>query len=82
MGDILKVGQVFVCSVCGSELSIVKSADGQFAPVCCDTAMEQSSRVNHVYVCPECGAEMMVLSGDDSTFNHYCCDIPMELQAA
>ncbi len=75
-------GMVFKCSVCGSEVAVVGTAMGRFAPVCCNRAMVAVDRRLLFFRCPVCGAEVAVLAVRRGVFEPCCCNRPMVAESA
>lgn len=77
---LIKAGMVYVCPVCGAELSVIKGGHGGFSPVCCNVAMRRANRINSIYRCPVCGSEITVISGFSKSFSPVCCSTGMLLK--
>jgi len=73
----IKAGMVYVCRICGAELSVIKGGHGRLAPVCCNAAMTLVARINSIYACPLCGSEITVISGFSGSFSPVCCNTAM-----
>ena len=75
-----KRGTVYRCPVCGAEIGVIGvcAAGCEFAPRCCNVAMESvDDRYLVFYVCPVCGAEAAVMSPGTGTFAPRCCNVTM-----
>ena len=70
-------GRVYVCRICGAELSVIKGGHGRLAPVCCNAAMTLVAKINSIYRCPVCGSEITVISGFSKSFSPVCCNTDM-----
>lgn len=78
-----KFGQVFRCSVCGAEVTVIRGARGAvFAPRCCNRAMVLLRRRTVGYRCPVCGSEVVVIRQGDGELRPRCCNREMVLRAA
>lgn len=75
-------GQVYFCSVCGSELSVIGRRVGEFRPRCCNTDMIQKPLRMVFYFCPVCGAEIGIVKEGKGAFEPVCCNRPMVREAA
>lgn len=72
-------GVVFICPVCGAELSVVRCGAGAGAPRCCNTDMVLTARVNSIYACSVCGSEIMLVRGEKKGFEPACCNTQMQM---
>ncbi|HAG51862.1 MAG: hypothetical protein A2X87_05970 [Deltaproteobacteria bacterium GWC2_42_51] len=70
------LGQVYRCSICGAELSVIKGGRGQLKPICCNKEMAALETINSVYVCSVCHSEFMVIRGGDN-LEPICCNKKM-----
>ena len=70
-------GRVFKCAICGSEVAVVGTAMGRFAPVCCNQPMVPIERRLAFYRCELCGAEVAVLVARAGVFEPHCCNTVM-----
>ncbi|MFZ3073044.1 MAG: hypothetical protein WA162_07355 [Thermodesulfobacteriota bacterium] len=68
---------VYVCPVCGAELSVIKGGHGRFAPMCCNAAMTLVNKINFIYTCSVCESEITVISGFSKSFSPICCNTGM-----
>ncbi len=75
-------GMVYKCSVCGSEVAVVGTAMGKFAPVCCNQPMIAITRRLLFFRCPVCGAEVAVLAVRPGAFDPHCCNTKMIAEPA
>lgn len=71
------LGQVYRCSVCGAELSVIKEGNGNLQPICCNKKMVKLKIINTVYVCSVCFSELMVIKGDAKSLQPICCNKKM-----
>jgi len=74
------VGQVYRCLVCGAEVSVVKAAEGELAPRCCNEPMGLLPQHHRSYFCPVCGAEVMAIRLGPGELAPRCCNQPMTLR--
>ena len=74
------IGQVYRCLVCGAEVSVIKGADGDLAPHCCNQPMVLLPRRHCAYFCPVCGAEVMTVRIGPGDLTPHCCNQPMRLR--
>ena len=72
-----RIGQVYRCPVCGAELSVMRTATGDLAPRCCNTAMLLLPERHATYVCPVCGSGLMVIREGAGPLTPRCCNTPM-----
>ncbi|MBI5119074.1 hypothetical protein HZA56_21630 [Candidatus Poribacteria bacterium] len=72
-------GQTYRCSICGSELVVIKAANGELQPVCCNQPMIPLKQKTQMYRCPICGTEVAVLSSKSSSMRLICCNVPMRI---
>ena len=68
------LGQVYRCSVCGAELSVIKGGSGNLQPICCNKEMIRIQTINTVYVCSVCFSELMAIKGDAKNLQPICCN--------
>ena len=71
------LGQIYICSVCGADLSIIKGGKGRLHPVCCNKEMLALKAINIIYVCPICFSEIMVIKKGKGTLEPLCCNKKM-----
>ncbi len=71
------LGQVYHCEVCGAEISVVKGADGELAPRCCNQPMALLPELHGAFFCPIRGSELMVINEDGGELVPRCCNRPM-----
>ncbi len=76
-----RAGSVYRCTVCGAELSVIRSGEGRLAPVCCNVPMVRIGVLRDIYVCPVCGIEVMVVRKGGGSFEPICCSRPMVLKS-
>ena len=76
-GFTIRAGTVYVCPICGAELSVIKGGHGRLAPMCCNAAMTLVAKINSIYRCPVCGSEITVISGFSKSFSPVCCSTGM-----
>jgi predicted RNA-binding Zn-ribbon protein involved in translation (DUF1610 family) len=64
-------------------VTIISLRAGDFAPRCCNTAMQPKARHAIAYRCPVCGAMVMIVHhGRDGQFEPHCCNTVMLRLAA
>jgi desulfoferrodoxin-like iron-binding protein len=81
--NVIRIGQTYYCTVCGSEVTVIRAMEGDLVPVCCKRPMRKRPELLVVYHCNVCGAEVMVLHGDSENVQPHCCNRPMvKLKAA
>jgi desulfoferrodoxin-like iron-binding protein len=73
----LKRGQIYRCSICGSEALVIKAGKGNLKPVCCNQPQVLLRRLAEMYRCSVCGSEVAVLSGKSDCMRLICCNTPM-----
>jgi predicted RNA-binding Zn-ribbon protein involved in translation (DUF1610 family) len=77
------LGRVYRCPVCGAELTVVSFNTGDFAPRCCNVAMEAKPDRAVFYWCPVCGAMLTVMrERRGGAFAPRCCHTAMRRWAA
>ncbi len=76
--DKVLIGQVYLCPICGAEVSVIKADNGDLAPVCCNEQMVLKKKLNAVYFCPVCKSEIMVVRGNESNLEPICCNKEMQ----
>jgi competence CoiA-like predicted nuclease len=75
------LGRVYRCPVCGAELSVIRSGNGNLAPHCCNVKMELiNNRTNPVYYCKVCGSELMVINEKNGALEPICCNQIMQVR--
>jgi competence CoiA-like predicted nuclease len=72
------LGQTYLCPVCGAEISLVRSGNGELTPVCCERPMVLREKINRVYFCPVCGAQIMLVRSKSDNLTPVCCHVPMQ----
>lgn len=73
----VSTGLVYRCPVCGSEVLVVGSRMGEFAPRCCNQAMRLMPQRAVFYGCPVCGAEIAIVRKGRGEFAPRCCNTAM-----
>lgn len=72
------LGQVYRCLVCGAEVTVIKGAPGELAPVCCNQQMNLLPQRHRAFHCPVCGAEIVVIRQGPGELGPVCCNRPMD----
>ena len=75
-------GRIYRCAICGSEVAVVGTAMGRFAPVCCNQPMLPVERRLKFYRCEVCAAEVAVLVVRTGVFEPHCCNTRMVVEPA
>ena len=70
-------GLVFVCSNCGSEVTLVRAGAGRLTPRCCNRPMLLREGLARVFYCANCGSEVTVIREGGGTLALRCCNRPM-----
>lgn len=73
----MKRGQVYRCSICGSETLVIKAGKGTLRPVCCNQPQVLLKELAEMYHCPVCGSEVAVLVHKSDSMRLVCCNTPM-----
>ena len=71
------LGTVYVCSLCGAELAVIRGGKGAHKHYCCNVPMDLVDRINLLYVCPVCGSELMAINEVTENLAPICCTRPM-----
>ena len=72
------MGQVMRCSVCGSEVTVIRIGKGILAPHCCNKAMQPVEQIQEMYVCPVCGTQVARVKVGSDDLRIVCCDREMK----
>lgn len=72
-------GQRFRCSICGSEALVIRAANGELRPRCCNQDMVLLKQSAQIYRCPVCGSEVALISGKSANLRLMCCNSPMRV---
>jgi desulfoferrodoxin-like iron-binding protein len=82
MPQVVKKGQPFYCSVCGSEVTVIRAGRAVPTPVCCEKLMIARPVLLVFFHCAICGSEVVVIRGSAGHLAPVCCNQPMDLQGA
>jgi len=73
-------GNVYLCPICGAEVTVLAHKCGDFKPVCCNVEMVILEKILSFYVCPHCKAEVALTEiHNDKAFSPRCCNVDMVL---
>jgi desulfoferrodoxin-like iron-binding protein len=72
------LGQTYFCSICGSEISVIRNGKGKLSPVCCERPMVLREKINRVYFCSVCGSQIMLVRSGSDNLTPTCCHVPMQ----
>lgn len=86
----ITAGRVYLCPVCGAEVTVVLFGCGKLGPVCCNQPMKITDVICSIYFCPVCGAEITVIKEGKGIpaqkmadrLTPRCCNRPMILRLA
>lgn len=69
-----QLGQVYRCSVCGAEVTLIRPGGAAPVPYCCNRPMDCLADPAPIFRCPICGAEIAVIRQGDGNLTPYCCN--------
>jgi desulfoferrodoxin-like iron-binding protein len=76
---ITREGQKYRCSVCGSEILVIRARNGSLAPRCCNEPMVLLKQTARMYRCSVCGSEVAVIQSRTNNLHLVCCNTPMSI---